>query len=187
MGETRSEQIESTNPRVIRTKARVITVARELLPQVGPAALTYTLLADRAGVTRQTLYRHWPSREKLLAELVLTGPVVGYPEGGTDAHLTMVEFLSSLRAGMQNEVTAAALSSLMAQADRHADSADALRSIVSDRHAALQALLRPTGLSITAEQFAMLAGPVLFRRFIARQPVSDEFIEVLAELSLSAL
>jgi AcrR family transcriptional regulator len=47
---------------VERTRRHVLAVARELLPEVGPAGLTYSLLAERAGVTRQTLYRHWPAR-----------------------------------------------------------------------------------------------------------------------------
>ncbi|MEO9220988.1 MAG: helix-turn-helix domain-containing protein, partial [Mycobacteriaceae bacterium] len=85
---------------VRRTKARVLTAARELLPETGAAGLTYSLLAQRAGVTRQTLYRHWPSREQLLAELVLTGPEVGYPPGSDDIRRTLIGFLTSLRAGM---------------------------------------------------------------------------------------
>src|ERR1035441_3785795 len=40
-----------------RTRGHILAVARELLPEVGSAGLTYSLLADRAGVTRQTLYR----------------------------------------------------------------------------------------------------------------------------------
>lgn len=63
-----------SNPRVQRTRNRVLTVARELLPQVGPTGLTYALLAERADVTRQTLYRHWPNRAALLFDLILEAP-----------------------------------------------------------------------------------------------------------------
>lgn len=66
-----------TNPRVRRTRARVPAVARDLLPGVGPAGLTYALPAERAGVTRQTLYRHWPTRANLLPDLLLEGPEAG--------------------------------------------------------------------------------------------------------------
>ncbi|WP_229899233.1 TetR/AcrR family transcriptional regulator, partial [Streptomyces capoamus] len=57
---------DPSNPRVRRTRDRVLVVARELLADVGPTALTYSLLAERGKVTRQTLYRHWPTREALL-------------------------------------------------------------------------------------------------------------------------
>src|SRR5215469_3766015 len=62
------------NPRVRRTRDRILAAARDLLADSGPAGLTYSLLAERAGVTRQTLYRHWPSRAALLVDLILEGP-----------------------------------------------------------------------------------------------------------------
>ena len=40
------------NPRVQSTRDRILTAARELLAETGPAGLTYSLLADRASVTR---------------------------------------------------------------------------------------------------------------------------------------
>ncbi|TIH37106.1 TetR/AcrR family transcriptional regulator [Subtercola vilae] len=85
------------NPRVERTKTRVLEVAHELLDELGPAGLTYTSLASRSGVTRQTIYQHWPERDALLADVILTGPDVGYPVAGPDARIIVIDFLASLR------------------------------------------------------------------------------------------
>src|ERR1019366_5459945 len=84
------------HPRVQRTRGHILAVARELLPEVGSAGLTYSLLADRAGVTRQTLYRHWPARAALLVDLILAGPEVGFPEPGSDPRAVATAWLTSL-------------------------------------------------------------------------------------------
>jgi AcrR family transcriptional regulator len=140
-------------------------------------ALNYTLLGERAEVTRQTIYRHWPSPTALLAELVLTGPDVDYPTPDTDPGVVATDFLKSLRAGMNDPTTAATLMALTAHADHDASSAGALATVAQDRRGALNTLLAGTGRSVTADEFARLVGPVLFQRFFARQPVTDQLIQ----------
>lgn len=167
--------------RVRRTKARVIAVARELLPETGAVGLTYSLLSERAGVTRQTLYRHWPNQEQLLAELLLTGPEVGYPQQSQDIRATLLGFLKSLRAGMAVPATAAAITTLAAQADRDSASDLALATVSEDRRQALNTLLAPTGRVVSDDDFALLCGPLLYRRFIARRPVTDAFVATIVE------
>jgi AcrR family transcriptional regulator len=167
---------EHDDARVRRTRAKVIAVARDLLVEVGPLGLTYTLLSDRTGVTRQTLYRHWPTVEALLVDLVLVGPEVGYPTPAADPFEVAVGFLTSLRAGMNHPTTAAALIALSAQADVDAASAAALQAISADRRAALNALLADSSRQVTENEFARLVGPVFAQRFIAHGPVTDELI-----------
>jgi AcrR family transcriptional regulator len=165
------------NPRVQRTRARILAVARELLPEVGLTGLTTALLAERAGVTRQTLYRHWPNRAALLFDLTLQGPDVGYPEPGTDVRTVATEWLVSLRAGITDPTTRTAALAMAAEADHDPDSAQVLRRIVEDRLAALNELLEPSGLQITAEQYTLLYGPLLARLFFDRSEATDEFID----------
>ncbi|MEU6214518.1 helix-turn-helix domain-containing protein [Streptomyces sp. NPDC047023] len=155
----------------------MLAVARTLLPRVGPMALTYSLLADQAQVTRQTLYRHWPSREALLVDLVLSGPGTDYPQSDPDLHVVATAFLRSFRQGMEDPATGAALMTLAAQADKDAESERVLQLIAEDRCRAFNQLLLAPATPIAAGDFARLIGPVLFQRFIARQPVSDEFLE----------
>jgi AcrR family transcriptional regulator len=49
-----------------RTRARITQAAIELHGSIGPAATTMSAVAERAGVTRATLYRHFPNEETLL-------------------------------------------------------------------------------------------------------------------------
>ena len=49
------------------TRVRITEAAMELHGSVGPARTTITAVAERAGVQRQTVYRHFPTEEDLLA------------------------------------------------------------------------------------------------------------------------
>jgi hypothetical protein len=64
-----------------------------------------------------------------------------------------------------------------AQADVDPDSAQALVRIGTDRLAAFNQLLAPSGLQVGAEQYTMLVGPVLARLFFDRAEVTAEFID----------
>ena len=49
------------------TRRRIVEATVELHEEVGPAATTITAIADRAGVQRLTVYRHFPDDEALIA------------------------------------------------------------------------------------------------------------------------
>ncbi|PBC84200.1 MULTISPECIES: TetR/AcrR family transcriptional regulator [unclassified Streptomyces] len=177
-----------SNPRVQRTRNRVLTVARELLPQVGPTGLTYALLAEHADVTRQTLYRHWPNRAALLFDLILEGPDLGnYPEPGSDVRTVAVGWLTSLRDGISEPAIRTAVLAITVQADHDPDSAQALVRIGQDRRAALNTLLDPSGVQIDDTEHTLLYGPVLARLFLDRGQVTDEFIDTVVTQWLTTL
>jgi AcrR family transcriptional regulator len=56
----RAEQVD-------QTRQRIVEATVELHGSVGPAATTIAAIADRAGVTRLTVYRHFPDEAALFA------------------------------------------------------------------------------------------------------------------------
>jgi AcrR family transcriptional regulator len=177
-----------SNPRVQRTRGRILTVARELLPEVGPAGLTYALLAERAALTRQTLYRHWPNRAALLFDLILEGPELGdFPEPGSDVRAVATAWLKSVRDGISDPAIRTAVLAVTAEADQDPGSAQALVHIGEDRHAALNKLLEPSGVQINDDEHTMLYGPVFARLFFDRGQVTDTFIEAVVTQWLTTL
>lgn len=52
------------------TRARIIAAAAELLPQFTIAKITMEDVARASGMTRQTVYRHFRSKDELVAELI---------------------------------------------------------------------------------------------------------------------
>lgn len=170
--------------RITRTRALVIGHTRELLAEHGAAAVTYTEVARRSGTTRQTLYRHWPTIPALIADSVLNGPPTPYPQPSADLRIDLVNFLDSLRRGLDEPATAAGLVALIAAAEHDPDADTALRSLTSDRLNALNTL---TGQSpaINADEFARLAGPIIFRRLLQRSNITHDYIEATAESILA--
>jgi AcrR family transcriptional regulator len=61
----RSYQLRARADSMDRTRARITHAALELHGTIGPAATTMSAVAERADVTRATLYRHFPNEESL--------------------------------------------------------------------------------------------------------------------------
>jgi AcrR family transcriptional regulator len=61
----RPYQLRARADAMDRTRARITQAAIELHGSIGPAATTMSSVAERAGVTRATLYRHFPNEEIL--------------------------------------------------------------------------------------------------------------------------
>jgi AcrR family transcriptional regulator len=178
---------DAANPRVRRTRERILAAARELLAEAGPAALTYSVLAERAGVTRQTLYRHWATRPALLADLMLEGGGGDtYPAPGSDPAAVVTAWLASMRAGMREPARRAAVLAVTAQADTDPDSALALARLTQDRLEALNELLEPSGVKVATREYALLTGPLMSRIFFERGAVSDGFIDAVVAGWLAA-
>jgi AcrR family transcriptional regulator len=58
------------DPRVIRTRTVVLDAAAALLAERGYAGLTMDALVERTGVSKTTMYKHWPSRTALIVATV---------------------------------------------------------------------------------------------------------------------
>lgn len=56
-----------------RTRARIVDAAIELHSTVGPARTTISAVAERAGVERLTVYRHFPAEEDLFRACTMHG------------------------------------------------------------------------------------------------------------------
>src|SRR6266496_348819 len=60
---------ERTMARRAETRERIVTAARELIAEGGYVAAPIAAVADRAGVAVGTVYRHFPSKSDLFAEV----------------------------------------------------------------------------------------------------------------------
>jgi AcrR family transcriptional regulator len=78
------------DPRVARSRARMLAAATELLVHGGVRAVTADAVAERSGVAKSTLYRHWSSVPDLLVDVMRANvpePVHVDLSGGFEAAL----------------------------------------------------------------------------------------------------
>lgn len=66
MSSTRTYELKQRAERQEETRRRIVEAAVELHTTVGPSRATVTAIAERAGVTRPTVYAHFPDDRSLL-------------------------------------------------------------------------------------------------------------------------
>ncbi len=59
----------SSNARVQRSRSRIIEASIDLIVEQGANALTVDAIAERSGVAKSTLYRHWRSIDALILDV----------------------------------------------------------------------------------------------------------------------
>jgi len=75
-------------PRGDRRRLELIDVAEKMFLERGYAETTMQVIAEAAGASKETLYRHFESKELLFAEIVgrkaqmISGPDTGITRGG---------------------------------------------------------------------------------------------------------
>jgi AcrR family transcriptional regulator len=168
------------DPRMDRTRQHVLACAREIMLARGADAVTFSEVGRVARVSRNTLYRHWPTREKLLADLTLS--YYADQEGGESAETgvgSVADFLRLVRENLNEPGSVETLSLLISRADHDPATAQALRDVAQLRQETLSKVTGP----LTDAEFALIIGPLLFQAVIARRPVTDEFLEEVAAAS----
>ena len=87
----------SAAPPGLATSERILAVAAEMTAEIGWSGVTMSALAERAGVSRQTVYNEWGNRDRLAQAMVLRelGAFLDRVDAGFDAHP------GDLRAGTQ--------------------------------------------------------------------------------------
>lgn len=174
------------DPRVARTRQHVLSTARELLAEAGPAALTHTALSARARVSRQTLYRYWPTPEDLVADLVRRRAALPV-EPGADVAAVIGAYVRSLAAAFDDPAVHGAYALLMSAAVGDRAMAGVLHEVKESRRAALNEQLAPWGCEVSTDEFAMVVGPVIYLVFIAHRPVGEDVVRMVVRDTVARL
>jgi AcrR family transcriptional regulator len=66
MSKTRTYELKQRAERQLQTRQRIVDAAIELHTTLGPSRTTVSAIAERAGVTRPTVYAHFPDDRSLL-------------------------------------------------------------------------------------------------------------------------
>ncbi len=190
----RTGEVPSIDARVARTRAAVLGAGARLLFTDGWHAVTHLRVAEEAGVGRATVYRHWPTVEDLLSDVLVDCQEpwgAGEPTG--DLRADLITELDVLVGGLQHsklpEIIVAAME--RAPADpRIRAMHDSMTQISRDpvwtvvARAIEDGQLDPDLDEATAA--AHLLGPVLYQCLFARTPITSQDIERTVDAFLIA-
>ncbi|WP_405058088.1 TetR/AcrR family transcriptional regulator [Kribbella sp. NBC_01505] len=162
-------------PRSERAREAVLHAVDDLLVETGYAAMTMKGIAERAGVSRQTVYRWWSTKAEILLEASAAdaeGELAVAPTG--DALGDLTAYLEALVNFLANSPAGAAYRALLGEAQHDPEVAKLLatKDVLGDsaRQVLTQAL-PPNSTPHTLElATTRLIGPVFFTLMTARDP-----------------
>lgn len=174
---------ESRDPRVIKTRERILAAARDLLADEGPTAVTPTRLAGETGISRSTIYRNWPDPAEIVLEAISDEAARPPFEPTGDPRQDLTAYLELLRIGLGMPHTAL-LATRIERAEHDPDFAEAIRVTNINRRNLMAGILGQTPEQFV-EAHTLIVGPLFFQRFLAREPITDELIELVVDAYLA--
>jgi AcrR family transcriptional regulator len=179
------------DPRVVRTRAAALEATRELIAEAGPSAVTFQTVAQRAGMSRATLYRHWPHPDELvfqaLAEIVSAWEFSG--PGRLSEEL--IAEINRRRSELNQPLVRMAFNGVLSRAPHDPAAAELRDRLVGSIEASLRKSilaaekrgeLRP-GLD-AAVLTAEVMGAMVWRSFVMGENVTKPFIEKVVHKTL---
>ncbi len=170
--------------RVQRSKDAILAVTYKLLSEEGIGGVSIDEVSRRSGVSKTTIYRHWPSRSALLMDACSKiGPAPVIPDTGT-----LKGDVTALATGLAQQLKsarwAAVLPSIIDAAEREPELAQLLAQLhagqmvpyfaVAERAKKRGELAPGTNVS---EFVASIVAPFFYRRWFTRQPLDDAFVK----------
>jgi len=184
----------TADPRVRRTKALVHEAAIAVLVEEGFTGVSIESIAQRAGVARTTIYRHWSSPAAIVIDAFdsLSEPFELEPSG--DVRTDLVTVLRRLATGLPESRWASVLTALVAAAEHDPELAERKRALAESRRRATMSLIEDAArrgeirADVDSELVAaMLAGPLFYRRLLTNEPFDRQLVETIVDVVLAGL
>lgn len=182
------------DPRVAQTRWVVLEAAYRLLAEQGLAGATVEKLTEYSGVSRSTIYRHWPKPSDLYVE-ALTSPVSGRaydaPSGG-DVVADLLAYGLHLADRLNDPLYAAAFAALLAEARRDPVYGAAQHDFITERSRRLVDLLEAgvargqlrADLDVREASSAFI-GPFVYDCFLLQRRITVERVQHLVDRALA--
>jgi AcrR family transcriptional regulator len=173
-------------PRAEGLDQALLDITLELAGEVGIHGMSMDDLAQRAGVSKATIYRRWPSKERLVLEalnqamrpfeLIDTGSLRG----------DLDDYLGELARRMNNGKASDVLPDLIASSVRDANLRTSLDEYIRYRRQPLATILNralergqldaDSDIEVLIDAFI---GPFVYRRLLTSDPLDDDFVDRL--------
>ena len=188
-----AEPAQTADKRVERSKAAVLAEAYRQLSQSGLANVSIDEVSRISGVSKTTIYRHWPSRSALLIEACSTlGGTQEAPDTGSlrgDVHALAARLADQLQTASWSSV----VPSIIDAAERDAD----IAAMQAGWHKGLMAPFDAVAARAKAKGemssdraasnlVAAVVGPLFYRRWFSREPIDERFVNAIVDAAVGA-
>jgi AcrR family transcriptional regulator len=187
-----SSPAASPRRRSEKSRTAIVTATRELLLERGFDGLTIEAVAARAGVGKQTIYRWWPSRPALVADVMLedADKILASVDHTEDLSADLVRWVGRLVASLTTARGLAMLRILTVAGMEHEDTAIKLRAGFSaPLHDSVRARLVADGIDAAAAESAAdaIVGGVVYPILSGAQEYSRRRAERTTRIIVEAL
>jgi AcrR family transcriptional regulator len=182
-------------PRSDLFRPQALTAAVQLLTEEGWDAVTQARVATQSGLGRATVYRYWPDRRQLVRDAVLSANLAvrhQMPASG-DLRADLLMELRNLRTELTSGRLATVLAALIDRAEWEPE-LDAVKVTVS-RYAGRIIHTIVSSAVVTGQigtftdpedSISLLLGPLVYRRLVSVEDLTDSFLECVVDRYLSA-
>ena len=181
-------------PRDPRTRAAILAAARALLERGGLTAVTIEAIAQKAGVSRPTIYRYWPNAPAVAMAAFLD--VTGAPEAARNTRSPYAALRAQLHAVADAFAapTGRSVAAMVAAAQSETELAKAFRNefIARNRDATRLLLERciedglvapPADMELALD---LVFGPLFYRLLMGHAPITRGFVDRLLDTVIPA-
>lgn len=169
-------------------RAAILASVTELLTESGGVHATIDQIAAAAGVSKQTIYRWWPSKGAVLLDAMAEWARASAPEPDTGrVRDDLAAFLESTFTAVSGPPAAPLLRAILAEAQHDAQTADLLTEFAHTRRDTLRRILergQERGELLDADLDLLVDqayGVLWYRLAVSREPLSAEVAHRLAD------
>ncbi|HEX7134741.1 MAG TPA: TetR/AcrR family transcriptional regulator [Iamia sp.] len=181
-------------PRSEEAHRAALEATVELLLEAGVEGATLEEVAARSGVAKSTLYRHFGSREGLIAKAA-RGCVTEHPTPDTGSLADDLRYLFGRFNHNEDEQKLTQLLPLLIDAAKRDPALEAIvESVFAERKRPLRTVLQlaqlrgEIGRDLDLDTaLAMVVGPFTYRRLVEQREATPEFIEAVLNGAIAAL
>ena len=185
-------------PRSEKARTAILAAAIDLLLEQGLHAMSMDDVAQRAGVSKATIYRWWPSKELLALDALATAWATPTPDAQRNTGSLRGDLLAGLRTWLRQlkqRPYGRVIAGLVAQAQTDPEFAKLYREhFVQPRRANTRELLRraidrgeippDTNIDVTLD---LLYGPIYHRLLHGHAPLTDRFAQQVIDTVITGI
>ncbi len=186
---------KSEDQRLIATRSESLEAALELLQEEGVLAVTHAAISAKTGISRSTLYRHWPRLDELrnAAFARAASTPRNLPRTNGPLKTDLIWILGHLMMALNETPWGYVAPQIIAAASTDEQARALLSNWIKDRSADVEEVFNAAkvrgeineDLDVSQLIEIVIAGPY-FRKFIAGLPLDHDWLDAHADLICNA-